>query len=105
MLLLPESGPRKNFRANGFTKTVTLHLRSIGPNVQRHMAYFAIVCQLYIKCHNRMMPSVELCSDCDSERRGAMPRRRENATYACTHGATMHLHRCTLRAMRARLGR
>jgi hypothetical protein len=26
---------------NGFTKTVTLHLRSIGPNVQRHMAYFA----------------------------------------------------------------
>jgi hypothetical protein len=45
MLLFPESGPKKNFRANGFTKTVTLHLRSydssIGPNVQRHMAYFA----------------------------------------------------------------
>jgi len=38
MLLLPESGPKKNFRVNGFTKTVTLHLRSIVPNVQRHMA-------------------------------------------------------------------
>jgi hypothetical protein len=42
MLLFPESGPKKNFRVNGFTKTVTLHLRSIGPNVQRHMAYFAL---------------------------------------------------------------
>ena len=42
MLLFPESGPRKNFRVNGFTKTVTLHLRSIGPNVKRHMAYFAL---------------------------------------------------------------
>ena len=31
----------KNSRVNGFTKTVTPHLRSIGPNVQRHMAYFA----------------------------------------------------------------
>jgi hypothetical protein len=59
MLLFPESGPKKNFRAtaspkprprnlglkelsgNGFTKTVTPHLRSIVPNVQRHMAYFA----------------------------------------------------------------
>jgi hypothetical protein len=30
-----------NFRVNGFAKTVTQHLRSIGPNVQRHMAYFA----------------------------------------------------------------
>ena len=38
MLLFPESGPKKNFRVNGFTKTVTLHLRSIVPNVQRHMA-------------------------------------------------------------------
>ena len=37
MLLFPESGPKKNFRVNGFTKTVTPHLRSI----QRHMAYFA----------------------------------------------------------------
>jgi hypothetical protein len=42
MLLSPESGPKKNFRVNGFTKTVTLHLRSIGPNVQCHMAYFAL---------------------------------------------------------------
>jgi hypothetical protein len=42
MLLFPESGPKKNLRGNGFTKTVTLHLRSIGPNVQRHMAYFAL---------------------------------------------------------------
>jgi hypothetical protein len=41
MLLFPESGPTKNFRVNGCTKTVTLHLGSIGPNVQRHMAYFA----------------------------------------------------------------
>jgi hypothetical protein len=45
MLLFPESGPQKNFRVtgwvNGFTRTVTPHLRSIVPNVQRHMAYFA----------------------------------------------------------------
>jgi hypothetical protein len=43
MLLFPESGPKKNFRFNGFTKTVTPHLRSIVPYVQRHtgMAYFA----------------------------------------------------------------
>jgi hypothetical protein len=34
--------PKKNFRINGFTKTVTLHLLSIGPNVQQHMAYFAV---------------------------------------------------------------
>jgi hypothetical protein len=40
MLLFPGSGPKKNFRVNGFTKTVTPHLRSIVPNVQ-HMAYFA----------------------------------------------------------------
>jgi hypothetical protein len=40
MLLFLESGPKKNFRVNGFTKTVTLHLRSIGPNVQWHMAFF-----------------------------------------------------------------
>jgi hypothetical protein len=33
MLLFPESGPKKNFRVNGFTKTVTPHLRSICPNV------------------------------------------------------------------------
>ena len=49
MLLLPESGPTKNFRINGFSKTVTLHLRSIGPNVQRHMAYFAKGVRRYIK--------------------------------------------------------
>jgi hypothetical protein len=41
MLLFPESGPKKNFRINGFTKTVAPHLRSIVPNVQRHMTYFA----------------------------------------------------------------
>jgi hypothetical protein len=41
MLLFPESGPNKNFRVNGFTKTVTPHLRSIGLNVKRHVAYFA----------------------------------------------------------------
>jgi hypothetical protein len=39
-LIFPESGPKKTFRVNDFTKTVTLHLRSIGPNVQR-MADFA----------------------------------------------------------------
>ena len=43
MMLFPESGPKKNFRVNGFTKTVTPHLRSIVPNVQRHMAYFAVL--------------------------------------------------------------
>ena len=41
MLLFPESGPKKGLSGNGFTKTVTSHLRSIVPNVQRHMAYFA----------------------------------------------------------------
>ena len=35
MLLFPESGPKKDFRVNGFTRTVTPHLRSIVPNVQR----------------------------------------------------------------------
>ena len=34
MLLFPESGPKKNSRVNGFTKTVTLHIRSIGPNTE-----------------------------------------------------------------------
>jgi len=38
MLLFPESGPQKN----GFTKTVTLHLCSIGPNVPPQMAYFTL---------------------------------------------------------------
>jgi hypothetical protein len=33
--LFPESGPNTGFSGNGFTKTVTLHLGSIGPNVQR----------------------------------------------------------------------
>jgi hypothetical protein len=41
MLLFPESEPKKNFRVNGLTKTVTPHLRSIVPNIQRYMAYFA----------------------------------------------------------------
>ena len=41
MWLFPESGPKKGLSGNGFTKTVTSHLRSIVPNVQRHMAYFA----------------------------------------------------------------
>ena len=63
MLLYPESGPKlsgngftknrdqpthqhtprnpglKGLLGNGFTRTVTPHLRSIVPNVQRHMAY------------------------------------------------------------------
>jgi hypothetical protein len=38
MLLFSESGPKKNFPLNGFTKTVTQHLRPLGTNVQRHMA-------------------------------------------------------------------
>ena len=38
MLLFTESGPKKGLSGNGFTKTVTPHLRSIVPNVQRHMA-------------------------------------------------------------------
>jgi hypothetical protein len=59
MLLFPESRPKKDFRVtaslkprprnpglkgllgNGFTRTVTPHLRSIVPKFQRHMAYFA----------------------------------------------------------------
>jgi hypothetical protein len=60
MLLFPESGPKKDFRvtaslkpqlrnpglkqdfrATASLKTATPHLRSIVPNVQRHMAYFA----------------------------------------------------------------
>ena len=41
MLLFPDSGPKKNFRFNGFTKTVTPRLCSIVRHVQRHMAYFA----------------------------------------------------------------
>ena len=43
MWLFPESGPKKGLSGDGFAKTVTSHLRSIVPNVQRHMAYFAIV--------------------------------------------------------------
>ena len=45
MLLFPESGPKKELSGNGFTKTVTPHLRSIVPNVQRRMAYFAVAAQ------------------------------------------------------------
>ena len=41
MLLFPESGPEQDFPVNGFTKTVTPHLRSIVRHVKRHMAYFA----------------------------------------------------------------
>jgi hypothetical protein len=43
----PTNNPRprnpgiKGLSGNGFTKTVTPHLRSIVPNVQRRMAYFA----------------------------------------------------------------
>jgi len=36
MLLFPQSGPKNNFRVNGFNKTVTPHLRSIVPSVQQH---------------------------------------------------------------------
>ena len=32
---------QKGLSGNGFTKTVTPYLRSIVPNVQRHMSYFA----------------------------------------------------------------
>jgi hypothetical protein len=41
MLLFPESGPKKGLSGNDSTETVTLHLRSIGPNVQWNMSYFA----------------------------------------------------------------
>ena len=34
--LFPESGPKKIFRVKGSTQTLTPHLRSIVPNVQRH---------------------------------------------------------------------
>ena len=55
MELLPESEPKKKeavslnrfleFRSkkNGAVSPVTPHLRSLGPNVQRHMAYFALL--------------------------------------------------------------
>jgi hypothetical protein len=36
-----ESGPKKDFRVTASLKTVTPHLRSIVPNVQRQMAYLA----------------------------------------------------------------
>ena len=36
-----ESGPKQDFRVTVSLKTVTPHLRSIVPNVHRHMAYFA----------------------------------------------------------------
>ena len=38
----PRNPGLKGLSGNGFTRTVTPHLRSIVPNVQRHMAYFAI---------------------------------------------------------------
>ena len=41
MMLFEDSGPTTTLGLNGVTKTVTPHLCSIGPNVQRHMAYFA----------------------------------------------------------------
>ena len=41
MFLFPDSGTKKNFRGTVSLKTVTPHLCSIAPNVQRHMAYFA----------------------------------------------------------------
>jgi hypothetical protein len=41
MWLFPESGPKMGFRVTVSLKTVTPNLRSIVPNVQRHMAYFA----------------------------------------------------------------
>ena len=40
MLLFSDFGPKKDFRVTVPLKTVTPHLRSIVPNVQRHMAYF-----------------------------------------------------------------
>jgi hypothetical protein len=40
MFLFPDSGPKKGLSAVSL-KTVTPHLRSIVPNVQRHMVYFA----------------------------------------------------------------
>jgi hypothetical protein len=44
MLLFLESGPQQGFRV--INKTATPHPRSIVPNVQRHMAYFAPAVQL-----------------------------------------------------------
>ena len=40
----PRNPGLKGLSGNGFTRTVTPHLRSIVPNVQRHMAYFAPFC-------------------------------------------------------------
>jgi hypothetical protein len=44
MWLFPESGPTKDFRVTVSLNTVTQNLRSIVPNVQRHIAYFAASC-------------------------------------------------------------
>ena len=41
MWLFPESGPKMGFRVTVSLKTVTPNLRSIVPNVQRRMTYFA----------------------------------------------------------------
>ena len=39
-----ESGPKKDFRINGFTKTVTIPTSTLNRSyVQRHMAYFASI--------------------------------------------------------------
>ena len=38
--LNPISGIQVSRKRSGFTKPVTPHLRSLGPKVQRHMAYF-----------------------------------------------------------------
>jgi hypothetical protein len=70
MLLFLESGPKKNFRVNSFTKTVTSHLRSIGPNVRKHMAYFAIIMISIKKWSN---DHHDICQKIDSTCRALAP--------------------------------
>ena len=62
MLLFPESGPKKIFWVNGITKTVDPHLRSMVPNVQRHMAYLARLLSRRTRESFRLLASLASCT-------------------------------------------
>jgi hypothetical protein len=59
---------------NGFTNTVTPHLRSIVLNVQRHMAYFA-KCNLLFALQTNL-EELEIPVSCACVRKGARARTR-----------------------------
>jgi hypothetical protein len=56
----PRNPGLKGLSGNGFTKTVTPHLRSIVPNVQRHMAYFAPPSRCLLHSHSYARPACGL---------------------------------------------